>query len=188
MWAISAYILPWFPKGLRSLGRSLMGWGLNGSYQRLTIRNTKGRRIYYKSVEAGYDHIYALIYCLLFWRKSCRGLGLRETRTPCLSISHFWIYPGIGMHKAAEYWLLCARNDWWEVIEMDLKVEKLWWEIIEIDFFHYIEKFSKSQRSKSGNKIFSNIPRKLLNWPRMTKIEVPLREKKRNYGIFVHIC
>ena len=60
------------------------------------------------------------------------------------------------------------------------------------DFFpltvHYIEKFSKSQRSKSGNKIFSNIPRKLLNCPRITKIEVPLREKKRNYGIFVHLC
>ena len=92
MWAISAYIPPWFPKGLRSLGRSLMGWGLNGSYQRLTIRNTKGRRIYYKSVEAGYDHIYALIYCLLFWRKSCRGLGLRETRTPCLSISFILFY------------------------------------------------------------------------------------------------
>ena len=40
MWVTSAYIAPMYPRGLRSLGRSLLGRCLNGSYQRLTIRNT----------------------------------------------------------------------------------------------------------------------------------------------------
>ena len=108
-------------------------------------------------------------------------------------VSLFWIESGIDRKWLySQYYLISVhfsrRFQLILIIEMDPKVQKVKWEIAKIDFFHYIEKFSKSQRSKSGNKIFSNIPRKLLNWPRMTKIEVPLREKKRNYGIFVHLC